>query len=102
MGAQSVDIARFMLVFVLVLGYAPIVISYRRYGIKWLFSAYTVLVGGAVLLLIGGNIGFRGAWIVPPFTVAVSAILFFLSAYKSREEIESIEKRIEESSIPLE
>lgn len=97
---SGVEVSRIVLLAFVLIGYLPVVIAYRRYAITWMFSAYTVLVAGAVAIILGDVFG-AVIWLVPPITLTGAGVLFFLSAWKSHAEINKLERRIEENKISL-
>lgn len=101
MSVESVELVRLVLATLIILGYTPVVLAHRRRGTTWMFYAHTVLVAGAVLLLVGAVRGLFSAPFIFRVAVATSAILFFVSAYRSKEKIDALEEEAEEERIEI-
>lgn len=101
MAADTIGIARIVLIVVVLLGYVPIVVAHLRHDTKWMLSAYTALVAAAAVLLLGTVANLPNTVLFVRLAVAASAVLFMVTAHKSEQEIMDLADRVEEGKIPL-
>lgn len=101
MAAETLEIARLVLIAVVFLGYVPIVIAHLRYGTKWVLSAYTALVTAAAALLLSTVIDLPYTGLFVRLAAATSAVLFMVAAHMSEQKIMSLADRAEKGRIPL-
>lgn len=81
MAADTIEIARLVLIAVVLIGYVPIVIAHLRHNTKWMFSAYTALSAAAAVLLLGTVVDLPDTVLFVRLAIAASAILFMVTAH---------------------
>lgn len=84
-------------ILILMVGYVPLVVAYRRSRMRWMLLAYTALLVGTLVRLGSGLVNDQVLLLFASFIgVFAASVFFFLSARVSQQCISEIETVIKE------
>lgn len=82
--------------FIVLIGYIPAVIAYRRHHMTWTFAAYTTIFLALTLEIVGELLQAELVWITARMLGLVAGSLFVASAYLSQQTIDEMHAKATE------
>lgn len=87
----ALEVVEVLGLLVILTGYIPIVVAYRRHRMKWTFAAYTTIFLAITLEIIGELLQIELIWATARMLGSVAGGLFVASTYLSQQTINKMQ-----------